>query len=212
MSRRAVAKGLAWSVPAVVTARAAPALAASSEPPAGVAGAGCKLSGSSCAGVFVKGYVFEVTLTNTTGETIFLYNQPGFVITITENNASIDLVFQAAVDATTGQVIRFPYEMPSGSSLTILLNAGENGTSADQPIAGSIFFPWGTRRPHQTQTITCPSRSPSTTSARRRSTAPDAHSPNRPRAAPSSKSETPGFDVMETDEWDGLQGTLDLSP
>ena len=142
VSRRAVAKGLAWSVPAVVTARAAPALAASSEPPQAWP-APAASSGSSCAGVFVKGYVFEVTLTNTTGETIFLYNQPGFVITITENNASIDLVFQAAVDATTGQVIRFPYEMPSGASLTILLNAGENGTSADQPIAGSIFFPWG---------------------------------------------------------------------
>lgn len=148
VSRRAVAKGVAWSVPAVVIARAAPALAASSGAPAGVVGDGCKLSGSSCAGVFVKGYVFEVTLTNTTGETIFLYNEPGFLITITENNASIDLFFQDAVDATTGQVIRFPYQLPNGASLTILLNAAENGNSGNQAIAGSIFFPWGhTRTP-----------------------------------------------------------------
>jgi hypothetical protein len=143
VSRRAVAKGVAWSVPAVTIASAAPALAASGERPAGEAGAGCKLSGSSCSDVFVKGYVFEVTLTNSTGETIFLYNEPGFLITVTENNPSITLVFQDAVDAITGQIIRFPYRMPNGASLTILLNAGENGTSADQPIAGSIFFPWG---------------------------------------------------------------------
>ena len=148
--RRAVAKGVAWSVPVVMTARAAPALAVSGSPEGitGVAGAGCKLSGSSCAGHFVKGYVFEVILTNDSGETIFLYNEPGYEIMITENNAGITLFFQDAVDATTGQIIRFPYEMPDGASLTLLLNAGENGTSGNAAIAGSIFLPWGhTRTP-----------------------------------------------------------------
>jgi len=143
VSRRAVARGAVWSVPAVVIARAAPALAASSAPPTAVVGAGCKLSGSSCANAFVKGYLFEITLTNTTGETIFLYNEPGFMITISENNASIDLFFQNAVDATTGQIIQFPHEMPTGTTLTILFNAGENGNSGNQGIAGSVFFPWG---------------------------------------------------------------------
>jgi hypothetical protein len=138
-----VAQGVAWTVPVVAIGRAAPALAASGNEPTGDVGAGCKLAGSSCAGAFVKGYVFEVTLTNTTGQTIFLYNQSGFPITITENNPDIDLFFQNAVDATTGQIIRFPFEMPNGTMLTVLLNAAENGTSANQPIAGSIFFPWG---------------------------------------------------------------------
>ena len=151
ISRRGVAKGLAWSVPVVVTARAAPAPAASSGSPDGITGevgAGCKLSGSSCADVFVKGYVFEVIVTNNSGEAIFLYNEPGFEIMITENNVGITLFFQDAVDAITGQVIRFPYQMPDGSSLTLLLNAGENGTSGNEAIAGSIFLPWGhTRNP-----------------------------------------------------------------
>ncbi len=101
-------------------------------------------------------------MTNTTGQAIFLYNQPGFPITIIENNAEIDL-FQNAVDATTGQIIRFPYQMPNGASLTILLNAAENGNSQNQRSQARTASHGVTRRRHQTQTTTHLSRSPSTT-------------------------------------------------
>jgi hypothetical protein len=143
ISRRTVAKGMAWSVPAVAIARTAPALAASGAPPTGAVHAACKLPGNSCGDVFVKGYVFELTISNDSGKTIFLYNQAGFEIEITEDNPDLDLFFQAAVDSTTGDVLTFPLELQDGESITILLNAGENGNSAEQAIAGTISFPWG---------------------------------------------------------------------
>ena len=144
VTRRTVAKAMAWSVPAVALAVPAPAYAASGRPPTVTVGDACKLPGNSCGDVFVKGYVFEVTISNTSGKDIYLYDQAGFEILITENSDDIDLFFQAAVDATTGDVITFPYLLTNGSSIQIILNAGENGNSQNvQDLAGTISVPWG---------------------------------------------------------------------
>ena len=64
ISRRRVVAGAAWSVPAVMVASAAPAVAASPGPLEFTGGA-CKLPGN--ATDTFKGYVFELTATNTTG-------------------------------------------------------------------------------------------------------------------------------------------------
>ena len=68
ISRRTVAKGMAWSVPAIALAVSTPAYAASP----GIitlTGDGCKLPGASQGDVF-KGYAFRATLTNTTNADI----------------------------------------------------------------------------------------------------------------------------------------------
>ena len=144
VSRRTVAKAMAWSVPAVALAVPAPAYAASGGPPTIIVGDACKLPGNSCGDVFVKGYVFEVTITNNTGKDIYLYNETGFEILITEDSDDIDLFFQAAIDANTGQQITFPFLLEDGDSIFIILNAGENGNSQNvQDLSGTISIPWG---------------------------------------------------------------------
>ena len=143
VSRRTVAKAMAWSVPAIALAVPAPAYAASGGPPTIVVGDACKLPGNSCGNVFVKGYVFDVTITNNTGKTIFLYNQAGFPITFTDDNPDITLFFQAAIDAVTGDVLTFPVELSDGETIAIIMNAGENGNSANTSLNGSVSIPWG---------------------------------------------------------------------
>jgi hypothetical protein len=64
ISRRRVVAGAAWSVPAVMVASAAPAVAASKGPLEFTGGA-CKLPGN--ANEIFKGYVFELIGTNTLG-------------------------------------------------------------------------------------------------------------------------------------------------
>ncbi len=67
VSRRTVAKAMAWSVPAVALAVPAPAYAASP----GIitlTGTGCKLPGNSSP--IFKGYAFRATITNTTDAAI----------------------------------------------------------------------------------------------------------------------------------------------
>ena len=143
VTRRTVAKAMAWSVPAVALAVPAPAYAASGNPPTIVVGDACKLPGNACGEVFVKGYVFDVVITNNTGKAIYLYDQPGYEITISETNPDLELFFQAAINASTGEVIAFPYLLANGASIAIVLNAGENGNSANQSLTGSISMPWG---------------------------------------------------------------------
>lgn len=143
ISRRTIAKGAAWAIPAVPLVVATPAYAASGGGPSIVVGDACKLPGNSCGNVFVKGYVFDVTITNTTDKDIYLFHEAGFLITFTEDNPDITLFFQAAVDATTGDVIAFPFLLEAGESIAIVLNAGENGNSANQSLNGTISVPWG---------------------------------------------------------------------
>lgn len=148
ISRRTIAKGAAWAVPIVPLVVATPAYASSGGGPVITVGDACKLPGNSCGNVFVKGYIFDVTISNPTNEDIYLFNEDpagpaSFLITFTETNPDINLFFQAAVDAVTGTVISFPYLLEAGSSLVIILNAGENGSSANESITGTISVPWG---------------------------------------------------------------------
>ena len=77
VSRRTVAKGMAWSVPAVAVASAAPVFAASGAPPTPAVGEACKLPGNSaqgCADVFAglpgldpsKAFAIPLLVTNNT--------------------------------------------------------------------------------------------------------------------------------------------------
>ena len=73
ISRRTVATGIAWSVPAVIVASAAPAYASSSASPTVGSATACKNPGGSCK-TRPKGYSFFVTLCNPDPtDTIYMY-------------------------------------------------------------------------------------------------------------------------------------------
>ena len=138
-TRRTLVKGAAWSVPVVAVAGAAPAMAASGGGPNVTIGGACKLPGNSCGNVFVKGYIFDLTITNNTGKAIYLY-EPWI---INEDNPDLELFFQAVIDADTGQELAFPILLEPGDTVALILNAGENGDSANQSLTGNIRIPWG---------------------------------------------------------------------
>jgi hypothetical protein len=147
ISRRTVTKAMAWAVPVIAIAAPVPAFAASGGPPSGVFGGACKLSGNSCGEYFVKGYVLEFTLTNGSGEDVYLYDQAGFEITINLTRPpSPPLPFNLTVEAvitSTGTLVTFPYLFEAGEVLTVLLNAGTNDNSENLTLQGSVSFPWG---------------------------------------------------------------------
>jgi len=147
ISRRTIAKGAAWAIPAVPLVMATPAYAASGGGPTIILGDACKLPGASCSGVFVKGYIFDATVCNNTDKDIYLYDEPGYEITFSENSPAISLFFEAAVVATgpnAGDVITFPYLLEAGECIALIFNAGENGNSQNvQNITVTISIPWG---------------------------------------------------------------------
>ena len=144
ISRRTIAKGAAWAVPAVPLAVATPAYASSGGPPTVDVGDACKLPGNACGNVFVKGYIFEVEICNTTSKPLYLYNEPGYEITLTEDSPDISLFFQAAIDSVTGDPITFPYLIDPNDCVTLIFNAGENGNSQNvQDLNGTLSIPWG---------------------------------------------------------------------
>lgn len=63
INRRTVMKGAAWSVPVIVVATSAPAMAASEPVFFNITGGACKLPGNSSE--IYKGYAFGLTFTNT---------------------------------------------------------------------------------------------------------------------------------------------------
>lgn len=148
ISRRTVTKAMAWAVPVIAIAAPVPAFAASGGPPTGVFQGACKLPGNACGTVFVKGYVLEFILTNSTGKAIYLYNQPGYAVSITLTSPpGYTVFFQAAVDSNGAVVLgpspSTPYLFPAGTSVTIVLNAGTNDNSSNLALVGSVSFPWG---------------------------------------------------------------------
>lgn len=153
ISRRTIAKGAAWAVPVVPLVVATPAYASSGGGPTVELGDACKLPGNSCGNVFVKGYVFDVSICNTTDKPIYLYDETGFEIGVTDDSDDIDLFFQAAVyttdpdgqgDIEVGDVATFPVLLEPSACIALVLNAGENGNSANvQDLTVTISVPWG---------------------------------------------------------------------
>lgn len=147
ISRRTIAKGAAWAIPAVPLVVATPAYAASGGGPTIVLGGACKLPGNSCGTVFVKGYIFDLSITNTTDKPIYIYDEAGFEFIITENSPDIDLFFQAAIYASgpnEGDQVMFPILIPPGDTVAIVLNAGENGDSQNlQGVTVTVDVAWG---------------------------------------------------------------------
>lgn len=125
-----MAKGIAWSVPAVVVASAAPAYAASSAPPSVSGATACKNPGGSCK-TRPKGYSFFVTLCNPDPtDTIYVYG--GTVTSIQVR----DLVVAFLVPP-----VPFPIA-PAPGCVTVEYVASSNN-SADASFTVDVEVYWG---------------------------------------------------------------------
>src|SRR4051794_30295484 len=116
VSRRTVAKGVAWSVPVVIVASAAPAMAASGGPPRIVKGPACKNPGNSCR-TRPKGYGFTAQVSNDDPtKPIYLYSA-----TITSPQIA-DLTFGTVEPS-------FPILVPAGQCVNVLFNASSDNSA-----------------------------------------------------------------------------------
>lgn len=131
--RRTVAKGVAWTVPAVAVASTAPAFALSGTPPIICAGVACKLPGSSCdnfvAGLDgTKGFAFPFTIENTDSKPIYIYS----------------VTIAPFADKTFDVVgVSFPFgPIAAGAFLEVTVYA--NGSSSDQTGGvTTVTVEWG---------------------------------------------------------------------
>ena len=129
ISRRTVATGIAWSVPAVVVASAAPAYALSSASPSVGSATACKNPGGSCK-TRPKGYSFFVTLCNPDPtDTIYMYG--GTVTSIQLR----DLVIAFLVPPV-------PFPIAPGGCVTVEYVASSNN-SANFSFTVDVEVFWG---------------------------------------------------------------------
>lgn len=140
VARRTVAKGMAWSVPAVAVASAAPVLAASGAPPTPAVGTACKLPGNSaqgCADVFAglpgldptKAFAIPLLITNNTNKPIVL--KPS--ITITSSGLPFTVV---------GIIPTYCTPIAPGASVKVIVYANSD-SSANQSVTLGFTIPWG---------------------------------------------------------------------
>lgn len=134
VSRRTLAKGAAWSVPAVAVAAAAPAYAKSG-PAATLEYVGaCKFPGNSCARAN-KGYAFAFDVTNTSQETVYLCD--GADITVTQGDAILNALTHTGFGPTGCLEVA-----PGATGRAFFFFSGA-GNSGNQNFTGTISIPWG---------------------------------------------------------------------
>lgn len=133
VSRRTVAKGMAWSVPAVAVATAAPAMASSGAGPTLTYVSACKNPGGSCA-ARVKGYTFTYLVCNPSSKDIYIYGA-----TIVSSDSKMNLAFvntEPPSSKTQGALI------PANKCITVAFNASSTN-SANQSFTMTLSVLWG---------------------------------------------------------------------
>ncbi|RXZ46233.1 hypothetical protein [Agromyces binzhouensis] len=141
VSRRTVAKAMAWSVPAVALAVPAPAYAASGPPPEVLVGVACKLPGASadkkCADLFAglpgldpeKAFAIPLLITNNTSKTIVL-------------KPSISIISSGLPFNVVGVIPDYCTDILPGESVKVIVYANSDN-SANQSVDLAITIPWG---------------------------------------------------------------------
>ena len=135
ISRRTVAKGAAWTAPVILGGVAAPAYAASGKTPILSIGGACKAPGNSC-NPFVKGYVVNLTITNPSNKTIWLYVPPSI------SAVGTSLAFGYAGYDDGGVLNTGNIEVPAGASVTVRLSTTAQN-SANAVFTMTLTFEWG---------------------------------------------------------------------
>jgi len=130
LSRRTLARGAAWTVPAVAIAAAAPVMAASGGPPTITqTGNACKNSGNSCKSR-PKGYTVPLRLCNQSPYPVYIYS----------------VVYGAPSDGGAGFTYAppptLPIQIPANDCVDIYCNASST-TSSNRVFTMSATFTWG---------------------------------------------------------------------
>ncbi len=146
--RRTVAKGIAWAVPAITVAGAAPAFAASGNPPDVLLGVACKLPGASqsrCpteiaqgifAGDFSKAFALPIQVTNNTTKAIVL--KPSITVTnVRDGDGNPTLPFNVQ-----GIYPDYCTALDPGESANVLIFANSDN-SANDDVYADVTVPWG---------------------------------------------------------------------
>lgn len=130
VSRRTIATGAAWAVPALSFAAAAPAMATSAPKPTFELQGGCKSPGKSCK-TFGKGYAFTFNVCNTSKVDLYLY--------------------KVYYDNIVGMNVQFQYQAPPTlpvkiaaedcQSITFIANGATN--SAQSSFTMDMIVEWG---------------------------------------------------------------------
>lgn len=127
ISRRTLAKGTAWAVPAVAVASVAPSVAASPIVTVSEAGKACKLPGNSCGGQgYNKGYLQPLEICNNS-------NTATITVTITE----------PAYLLINGKRVQFhpnpkTFTVDPGDCQRVILNLNLQDNSTNSSIKGTI--------------------------------------------------------------------------
>ena len=140
VSRRTVAKAMAWSVPAIAIAVPAPAYAASGNPPDVSVGEACKLPGNSaqgCAELFAglpgldpsKAFAIPLLICNNTNKDIVL--KPS--ISISSSGLPFNVV---------GINPDYCTAIAPGDCVKVIVYANSDN-SANQSVTLSLTIPWG---------------------------------------------------------------------
>lgn len=132
ISRRTLAKGAAWAVPAVAVAAATPAMASSGPAPTLNVTAACKNPGKSCK-VRPKGYTVTAEICNTSNLPIYIYN-----VTFVAVGTSLNLTYAPPPE--------LPFMVPAATSSgptceTYYLNASSTN-SANQVFTLNTTLYW----------------------------------------------------------------------
>ena len=139
VSRRTLAKGAAWSVPAVALASAAPALASSIQtPPTVTVGDACKYPGNSCDG-YKKAYRVYMSICNPSPVDIWIYEiassiegttleflntEPALPVKIPANNGCVTLVYRAGDENSANR---------KGFTLNVVVSWSHSANPANDP-------------------------------------------------------------------------------
>ena len=126
VSRRTVAKAMAWAVPAIAIAAPAPAYAAASPIiTVSQAGPACKLPGNSCAPEFSKGYLQPLQICNNSTQSVTVtITTPAF---LTINGVSMEFT------PNPGSFVIAP-----DGCQTVVLNLNLQDNSQQSDISGTL--------------------------------------------------------------------------
>jgi len=127
----------------VAIAAAAPALAISGPPPTLAPVSACKLVDNTCVPL-VKGFFFEFLVTNPSPLPIWIYTGGSYGPTITDTSPTVDISYAMAQVGTTIYPPGTHIPIPANSTIRLLLNAGDNPGSVDDPsFSITATLQWG---------------------------------------------------------------------
>lgn len=143
VSRRTLAKGAAWSVPAVAVAAAAPAYAASGAAPKLTYLGACKYPGNNCDGAVFQGYAFQFDVKNESSEDIHIC-KPSLAAPDSGLPTTTAWVPYSGTNASAdGQCLK----IPAGTTGSVAFFFTNTGNSANKTFDATLTLPWGHQCP-----------------------------------------------------------------